>query len=250
MKLQELVNKHYRQLNDNDRHIWNFICEHREDCYLYTIDEFSKHCNVSTATLVRFAKKISLNGFSELKSRLKWEHDVKEQIETEDLHAICESYHKLIDDIQKRDCRKIFQLIEQADRVFIYGTNNTQRAVADEFKRIFLTVNKCFYVINGLDMVESLVQVVQPNDVIIIISLSGDNPAVVKMARHLMLKKIPIISMTKLQNNELALISDESLYINTMTLRTNLGLEYEITTPYFILIELLFLKYQLYLSKA
>lgn len=250
MKLEELVNKYYQKLNNNDRHIWNFICAHRDHCYNYTIEEFSEKCNVSKATLFRFSKKISLNGFSELKSRLKWEHDVKERRGTESLDTVCESYHKIIEDIRKRDCNKIFQLIEQANRVFVYGTNATQKAVADEFKRIFLSVNKCFYVINGSDMIESLVQVVQPNDVIIIISLSGDNLSVVKMARQLVLKKIPIISITKLKNNELALISDESLYINTMTLKTNLDVEYETTTPYFILIELLFLKYQLYLSKV
>lgn len=249
MKLEELVNKYYDTLNSNDIYIWQFISNHRDVCFQYTIDEFADHCKVSNTTLFRFAKKLSLNGFSELKSRLKWEHDEKnESGSVDDLETVCECYHKLIDDMKEKDCNSIFQLMENADRVFIYASGNAQKAVADEIKRIFLSIKKCFYVISGYDTTNSLVHVVTEKDLIIIISLSGESPAVVDMARKLKIKNVPIISITRLKNNELALLSNENLYINTTSLNIDSVLNYETTTPYFILIEILFLKYQLYLS--
>ncbi|GIM30422.1 RpiR family transcriptional regulator [Clostridium polyendosporum] len=249
MKLDELVNKYHNTLNSNDMYIWQFILNHKDVCFKYTIDEFADHCNVSKATLFRFAKKLSLNGFSELKSRLKLEHDEKEEICCLDyLETVCECYHKLIDDMKKRDCNSIFQLMENANRIFIYGSGNAQKAVADEIKRIFLSIKKCFYVITGDDTTNSLVHVATENDLMIIVSLSGESPVVVNMARKLNMKNVPMISITRLKNNELALLSDENLYINTTSLNIDSVLNYETTTPYFILIEILFLKYQLYLS--
>lgn len=250
MKVDELVNRYYDSLNSNDIYIWQFICKNKDSCFKYTIDEFSKHCNVSNASLVRFAKKISLKGFSELKSRLKWEHDEKEIYSVDSLELVCECYHALIDDIKRRDCTEIFNLIENADRVFLYGTGNAQRTVADEFKRIFLSIKKCFYVISGEDTIDSLIRAATERDLIIIISLSGESSESVDMAKKLTLKNVPIISITRLNNNDLALLSTENLYINTALLNIDSLFSYETTTPYFILIELIFLKYQQYLSQS
>lgn len=250
MRLEELVNKYYQKLNSNDLYIWSFIRDNKDVCFNYTIDEFASFCNVSNATLFRFSQKLSLNGFSELRSRIKWEHDEKENSSISSLETVCECYHTLIEDMKNKDCDSIFNLIDNAKRVFIYGSGNAQKTVAEELKRIFLSTKKCFYVISGSDIANSLVNIVGENDLIIVISLSGESSTVINMARKLKLKNVPMISITRLKNNELALLSDESLYINTTSLNIDSVFKYETTTPYFILIEILFLKYQIYLSKV
>ena len=58
MKLEELVNRNYQQLNDNDLYIWNYINNHREVCTKITIEDLGKKCNVSRTTILRFSKKI------------------------------------------------------------------------------------------------------------------------------------------------------------------------------------------------
>ena len=52
-----------------------------------------------------------------------------------------------------------------------------------------------------------------------------------------------------MMNNTLAASCEENLYINSIALPKEYILDYEISTPYFILIELLFLKYQKYLTQ-
>ena len=71
MKLEELINKHYDQLNANDFHIWNYISNNKHECQKMAIDQLAYKCNVSRTTILRFAQKISLKGYSELKLYLK-----------------------------------------------------------------------------------------------------------------------------------------------------------------------------------
>ena len=71
MKLQELVNSHYDSLNENDIHIWEYILAHNKECENLTIDELASRCYVSRTTVMRFAQRIGLKGYAELKSYLR-----------------------------------------------------------------------------------------------------------------------------------------------------------------------------------
>ena len=73
---QELINKHYNILNENDIYIWNYISNNKKECESLSIDNLAHKCNVSRTTILRFAQKISLKGYSELKLYLKLENQV------------------------------------------------------------------------------------------------------------------------------------------------------------------------------
>ena len=89
MRLEELVNKHYDKLNHSDLYIWKYIFNHKKDCCNLTIDELANRCNVSRTTILRFAQKLSLKGYSELKIYLKWESEDKEFNEKDYLKVVC-----------------------------------------------------------------------------------------------------------------------------------------------------------------
>ena len=72
MMLDEMVNSHYDQLNENDLYIWQYIYHHKSDCQKMSIQELARTCNVSHTSIIRFCKKIGLDGYSELKIHLKW----------------------------------------------------------------------------------------------------------------------------------------------------------------------------------
>lgn len=54
MRLEELVNKNYQSLNENDLYIWNYIIHHRKECERLSIDDLASKCNVSRSTILRF----------------------------------------------------------------------------------------------------------------------------------------------------------------------------------------------------
>ena len=70
IEIEELVNKNYHKLKETDLIIWKYISTHRKACCDYTIYELADACNVSRTTVLRFAQKLSLSGYAELKTLL------------------------------------------------------------------------------------------------------------------------------------------------------------------------------------
>ena len=249
MNIEELMNIYYSNLNENDKLICKYIINNKNTCYKLSIDEFAARCNVSNTTLFRFAKKISLPGFSELKARLRLEVEDKSNEWRDFLGTVTDSYHKMVEDIKNRDCTSIFNKMYKAKRIIVYGSGYAQARVVSEFKRIFLPTQKTIFNMHGYDMVEVVGTLANEYDFVIIISLSGESKGVIKLAKDLRLKGVPTLSITRMMNNTLAASCEENLYINSIALPKEYILDYEISTPYFILIELLFLKYQKYLAQ-
>lgn len=247
MRLEELLNKHYDALNENDFYIWRYIANNKKKCSELTIEELANLCNVSRTTILRFAQKLSLKGFSELKIYLKWETSEEVQMETEAVKVICEGYTRAINDISKKDFTGACKLIYEANRVFVYGSGDIQMEVARELKRMFLYGGKCLYDFEGLTLDPTFFSLVEPNDLVILISLNGESSNVVDLAKKMKLLNVKIVSITKLKDNTLASLSDENIYITTSTVSfDNNYRTFESTTILHIMAEILFVKYSLY----
>lgn len=248
MSIQELMNKYYNNLNDNDKLICKYIINNKDTCYKLSIEDFAAKCNVSNTTLFRFTKKISLNGFSELKAKLRLEAESEDDNQTNLLLSVTDSYHKMINHIKNKDCSSLFEKMYNAKRIIVYGSGYSQARVASEFKRIFLPTQKIIFNMHGNDMAKAVGTLAMEDDFVIIISLSGESKGVIELAETLRLNCIPTLSITRMRNNTLASLCEENLYINSILLPEQYTIDYEISTPYFILIELLYLKYQKYLQ--
>ena len=70
----------------------------------------------------------------------------------------------------------------------------------------------------------------------------------INLAKRLRVKGAFLISVTRMSNNPLSVCCDENLYIESVHAEVGEYGDYESTTPYFILIELLYLAYQNYLA--
>ena len=244
MKLDELVNKYYNILNENDIYIWNYISKHRDVCHNLTITELAEKCNVSHTTIMRFSKKLSLKGFSELKFHLKLEQETITQQETECVDTIVLSYHKFIEDMKNLNCNEICHKISKAKNIYIFSTGVLQSTVSIEMRRIFLNAGIAMHMFNDKHESEMLLNVVTKDDLVIIISLSGNSSTAVTLVQNLKMMSVPTLSITELSKNKLSSLSYFNLYISTTKISVGLGNSYTTTTMFFILIEMLFLKFQ------
>ena len=77
MRLDELVIQYYNQLNENDIYNWNYISSHKKECEKLAIDQLAYKCNVSRTTILRFAQKLSLKGYGELKVYFKIDNQMR-----------------------------------------------------------------------------------------------------------------------------------------------------------------------------
>lgn len=248
MRLEELLNQYSDRLSENDLYIWDYVEKHKKQCENMTIEELARKCNVSRTTVLRFTKKLSLKGFGEFKVHLKMENDDKKQ-DTSKAVKVCLAYEEMMRDMVQQDFKEISKLIYQAKRIFVYGTGMVQKIVAKEFKRLFYFTDKRFYDFSGMTEYETVVKYVDSDDLVLIISVSGEADPTIDFAKKVRIKGTPIISITKQKKNPLAEISNYNLYISTTIVEQNMYKgRYESMTSYYILAEMLFLRYLEYLE--
>lgn len=248
MSVEELLNSCYDRFSENEKYICRFLTGHYRECAYTTIGEFAEKCNVSPTMLVRFAKKIGLSGYGELKARIKIDLEEQNIASGGLMEKVTQSYHKMMDELVKRDLSVFFRTLKNARRVYVYGSGSSQTRAASEMKRIFLLVKEMIH-IHGHDMCHALQKIAEPGDMVILISLSGESEAVVELAKALRTCGVSSASITRMKNNTLASLCGENLYINSIQMPVEYDRKYEISTPYFILIEFLYLSYQSFLSE-
>lgn len=250
MTLEELVNKNLTKLNPTDLIVWRYIYAHKKECCYISIYDIATACNVSRTTVLRFAKKLSLDGFSDLKMMLKMElGQVREKPSMDIAQATINLCQKVGDEIAKQDFTKVNKLLYNAKRVFIYSSGFVQRNVANEIIRLFINCNILVYEIRGSDEFKTALKKVTPEDLFIIISLSGESTKVVEFGRMLRSYRIPIISMTRLKSNTLSSISTENIYVTPIELPANLDIKYESLLGFFLAVEIWFVSYSQYCAE-
>ncbi|WP_182185668.1 MurR/RpiR family transcriptional regulator [Pectinatus frisingensis] len=250
MKLDELVSHNLRKLNPTDLIIWRYIYNNKKKCCHISIYDIARECNVSRTTILRFAKKISLDGFSDLKMILKMESgqdDISPSIDIAE--AAVDLCKKVGEEVAKQDFNRANKLIYKATRVFIYSSGYVQENVANEMKRLFISCNILIYEIKGIDEFQRILKNIDQTDLFIIISLSGESLHVVDFGNQLHMNGIPFISLTRLKSNTLASLSTEHIYITPIAMPTAVDTAYESMLMFFLVVEVWYISYSRYLTE-
>lgn len=248
MKIEELMNRYYTSFSENDKYIAKCILAHKQDCVHLPIEAFAMRYHVSKSALSRFSQKLKLPGYSELRSFLRLGEMQKKDNTSSFLEVAIHNYHTMIEDLRKKDFTTLFEMFDQAKRILIFASGYAQARVASEFKRMFLPVNKIIYDMHGHDMSDAFLHMAKEDDLIVLISLTGENEDVVSIAKELRLRGVPMVSITRMKMNMLTQLCEENLYIHSIEVPASYHVQYEISTPYFILVEILFLEYQKHLE--
>jgi len=245
MRVEERVNKYFHTLSDNDLNIWKYISNNKEEVSRATLQDIAKKSNSSKSSIHRFAQKISFKGFSELKYALKNELTADE-LNSDLIDSYTSTIAKSLKDMTNRNFTSIIKLIGESKKVVLYGTGTLQRAVAQEMRRVFLSGNKHFYVVEGVDEIDSLTETLSPEDTVFIISLKGQSDNAYSFAKSLKSRGVPFVTITSFSENKLSRLSDESVLLNLEQLSLGNGNYYNILDPYFVLVSVLFLRYMEY----
>lgn len=249
MTLEELINDNYDKLNENDFYIWQYIDHHKQDCQKMSIQQLAKECNVSHSTILRFTKKIGLDGYSELKYHLKQEINQTNKFDYQTLDDVTNELRDTVDMMKNRDIDHILELIKNAQHIYIYGTGDVQRHAAKELKREFIYCKKIIYVIEGETEIDNALRYVTKDDIFILISFSGDNEIVVTLAKALKRLKIPTIGIGIDKKNFLMQNIDEYIGFHTSMFQTGFfHKDYCCNAHYFLIMNMLFLRYLEYCS--
>lgn len=108
-------------LNETEAHVYNYIMQNKEKILDESIRELANDVHVSTATIVRFCKKLGCEGFIEFKYKLKDSiitEEYEEQIEES-------SFVDFMDHIKTQEylesIKRTADYIKQADSFYTLG---------------------------------------------------------------------------------------------------------------------------------
>jgi len=164
MKIEDLIYENYNKLNENDLYIWNYILSNKEACSNMSMQELASNCNVSHTTILRFAQKLGLEGYSELKIYLKWGTKSKYSFNEEEIDKTHNDIVKTMDVLKNQDFSDLFKLLDSANKIYAYGTGAVQKNAANEIKRTFLTVGRLINVLEGKDELYEIGRNLQENE--------------------------------------------------------------------------------------
>ena len=155
----------------------------------------------------------------------------------------------MIRELQNRDYNTCCRMIDHAKRIFVVSSGTIQRSVAKESSRQFLKLGIIMTLVNGDSEINMLARAITADDLLIIISLTGESESVIRIAKVAKTVGSKTISITRINANSLSLLADEPIYIFFGDFPIVFETAYTSPTMFFALTELLFANYHNYQQK-
>lgn len=236
-----------KSLTDNELNILKFIYGHPESVLDMSVHEFAKKVSYSTATVIRFCRKLGFSGFAELKYTLHQE--LKESsLTSEDgqnlgirmimknLFADTEGTAKLI---QEEQLYQVFQYFDSKCSIYLWAPGGITAILAGYFEKLLFSIGRQkVYKISSSKLGEHILRNIHTESVLILISATGDFSVTVKLAKLARINNVPIISITPYTNNTIAELAAVNFRFFTDQ-RENMGAEFTSRLPIFFVIHLI-----------
>ena len=248
MNLEEIYNQKYDMLTANDREMLHKILREKGAVREMNSTQLASFLHVSRTTLARLMKKLEIDSYTEFKLLLDRREETGQQTFF-DMQLVVNNYHQVIDALKKHNYEPVCRAIYRAKTVYLYGTGNEQKAIAEEFKRIFLILGKCC--VDLFDFGEMMFsrERFHESDLLIAISLSGESQEAARIVRAARETGIGTLSLTRWDNNTLARLCRDNLYVGTKTVRQAHFQSYEMVAAFYILLDILSVQYLEYAGR-
>ena len=217
LKLIELVNSNYSSFSDTEKAICKFVLESEQDLMSMNINEFAKKSLSSKSSVIRFSQKLGFTGFSEMKTFMKWEHEQRNQKDNNYsfYQQVIHDSEETINYLKSKDFTDIYHQIDDAQNIYVMSTGTTQQLQASELQRLFMMSEKDVRVIPSSTKVaefKRMYEILTHEDLVIILSLSGENIDLEESINLLNQKNVKTISISNFQSSFLSKNCDYNVY--------------------------------------
>lgn len=216
-------NDFYKQIADkydiltaNEQLVIDFIINSKNPGKL-KIKDISEKLFLSSATIVRAAKKLDFNSFSELKFYAsQFIGSKEEKVLTENYDKIVDrmqsDFNKTVDMLSEKKVRNFVSYINAARRIFCVGSGSSVSVVNDLNRKLKL-LNYWSNDYEELYSIRDIADIASDKDVIIIISLGGGNSIVNQYLLAAKSKGTKVISITGTNASSVMKLSDANLLV-------------------------------------
>jgi len=212
-------------LSPSQRRISECLTANLNEAPLWGVEELAERSHSCVATVVRFAKKMGYSGFLEMRKGLVQSAKRTYRRGDQLLNAPTQAAETLVE-VARRDIQNIERVVQSVDedllkRVVSHLKESRIRLVIGDGVSALMARHLAYLLLNtGLPMMEgspadfaSQVGVLEPQDLLIAISITPYTRETLDAAAYARKRKVPVLAFTDKPNSPLARFADLSLPI-------------------------------------
>ena len=249
-----------QNLTGNELTLLRFLYEHTEQAADMSIHEFAAAVSYSTATVLRFCKKLGYSGFAELKYNLRQLPASQEPATSRaEKHAF--DINRALDNlsyntegtarlISEEQLYQTFRYLDSGCALYLWAPGGITSILTDYFEKLLFSIGRQkVYKIDSPRVGEHILRSLHTEALLILISATGDFAPTMKLARLAHMNNIPVLSITPYNTNAIAEFATISFRFFTNP-RENRGAEFTSRLPIFYVIQFVVHAYLLYRQDA
>lgn len=238
-----------KSLSSNELNILKFVYERGEEVLDMSIQQFASEVSYSSATILRFCRKLGYSGFAEFK------YAVRSQLRHHDSAPISPkepelSIHTLIDNlsfnidgtsslISEEQLSRAFQYFDSGCPIYVWSPGGITSILGNYFEKLLISIGRQnVYLVESPKMCSHILQNVSPECLLILISTTGNYEATIRLGKLANMNHIPVLTITPYTNNALADLGTISFRFFTNQ-RENRGAEFTSRLPVFYVINII-----------
>lgn len=207
MKFEERVLNESYKFTEMETEIVDYIQENIQKIDQFKIQSLAKQFYTVPNTITRLCHKLGYSGFSELKHVVKYEQEEAGNLRNQQQLPLARNFD-LIDDQREA---KVVELMQSAKRIQFAAQCPTAPAAKILVANFYAIDHKSYFSSDITELQHNLIQ--DQTDLFFLIDNSGTNREMLALARAVKNQgDKKIVSLTHLQKNPLAALTDQSLY--------------------------------------
>lgn len=233
--LESVIQTNYPTMTKKEKRIADYLLKSPEEAKTKTISEISEICGVAESTVFLFSKKIGLSGFKELTVLLSnsskkkifegiYEEDSFQAIAEKVLEVSTQSLATTASLLDYEQLQQVVNTLIQANKVVFFGFGGSAPVALDGFHKFLRSPLEVEF---NMDYHMQLLKAgkLTKKSCAIIVSHSGENSDILRIADILKKNDVPIIVITSFNNTSLVKVADFTLIATTEELKyKNMGI--------------------------
>lgn len=197
----------------SELYVFTYLDKNKEEVIDLSVKELSEKTFVSTATVMRVAKKLGFSGFTELKYAIKQELDSrKSQSEArKSLEIVKQNLLNEVsitkDNLPDDEVKQVAAILKSKKRIHMFAKGLTLTVLEYAAKQL-QTAYRPVYLYNDTHIAYINAEAFTEDDVIFLASLSGKTHQVIRVAQIAKSRGASIVTITGRRVNELSKMGD------------------------------------------
>ncbi|AEV95920.1 MurR/RpiR family transcriptional regulator [Pediococcus claussenii] len=231
MNFFEIVTPNLNTMSKSEMELFNFVVKNMDEVKKMSIREIAAATYVSTATFLRFVKKIGFAGYGEFTTVIKYTilnqneptKDVSFTVEQKDYR---EEYLKNIEEtvrvLSNERLHEITAKLSESSNIYLFAKGVSKHA-AEYVHYIYSMAGFNVHFPRDKDYRELAAKQVDSKSIVFILTYMGEDEEFLSMINTFNRRRVKpmIVSITEPDNNTIQNLSDTNLYIFTDSIRLN-----------------------------